>query len=88
MLKAKLLVPLGLAAAAGYIVYSSMKLQQVECEACMEFRAQKACRKASGATREEAMRTAVNNACALIAFGREDGMACTQMTPPKSVSCK
>lgn len=88
MLKPKVLVPLGLALAIGYVVYSSLSLKKTQCEVCMEFRGQTACRTAWGANRDEALRTAMTNACALIAFGREDSMACTQSTPPKSVACK
>jgi hypothetical protein len=33
------------------------------------------------------MRAAINNACARIAFGREDSIACNQSTPPRSLTC-
>jgi hypothetical protein len=39
---------------------------------------------ASGTTREQAVRTATDNACALIASGMTESMACTS-APPVSV---
>jgi hypothetical protein len=83
----KLLILVGLAAIVGYIVYSTLELRGIKCEVCMEFRERTACRTAWGTTREEAAQSATNNACALIASGREDSIRCNQMTPPQSVSC-
>jgi hypothetical protein len=71
----------------GYVVYSSLGLDKVSCEVCVEFRGESACRTASGVTREEAMRTATENACAQLVSGMTDSMDCSQ-TPPKSVSCQ
>ncbi len=51
------------------------------CEACVTFRGKELCREAQGATREEAMRTAVDNACALLAVGRKENMECTTKAP-------
>jgi hypothetical protein len=53
----------------------------------MEFRGGTACRTASAETREDAIRTAADNACAQLVSGMTDSIACTQ-TPPKSISCK
>jgi hypothetical protein len=53
----------------------------------MEFRGSTACRTASAETREDAIRTAADNACAQLVSGMTDSIACTQ-TPPKSISCK
>jgi len=50
-------------------------------EVCITFEGQSECRTASGATRESALRTAVENACALISGGPTDTVRC-QNTPP------
>ncbi|MFQ5740860.1 MAG: hypothetical protein ACE5JX_17800 [Acidobacteriota bacterium] len=70
-----------------YIIYASLSLSPFSCEVCVEFRGQTACRTASGITREEATRTAIDNACARISSGVTDGIACSQ-TPPESIICK
>ncbi len=53
-------------------------------EVCQEHRGRTACRTAAGPTREEAIRTATDNACALLASGMTDSMQCSA-TPPRSV---
>jgi hypothetical protein len=83
----KILIVVGFLAVIGYIVYSSLRLNKFSCEVCMEFRGSTACRTASADTREEAIRTAADNACAQLASGMTDSIACTQ-TPPKSISYK
>ncbi len=84
----KLLIPVGFILLLGLIVYSSTGLDNVSCEVCMEFKGREMCKNAAGTTQEEAIETAKNNACADIAGGREDSIACTGRTPMKSVSCK
>ena len=65
------------------IVYSSMNLARFRVEACMNYQGQTNCRIASGATLEFARRTAISNACAGIASGVTDSIACEQSTPVK-----
>ena len=69
------------------IVFSSLSLGGYSCEVCMEFRGQSKCRSARGSTQEEARRTALDNACAFLASGVTDSIACTN-TPPRSVRCE
>ncbi|MCI0421232.1 MAG: hypothetical protein L0312_18740, partial [Acidobacteria bacterium] len=83
----KILIGLGTALFFGYVIYSSMGLDQFRCEVCMEFRGQTACATAAGTTREEAQRTASDTACAQISSGVTDSIACSQ-SPPKSVTFK
>ena len=83
----KVLIGLGIASFLGYVVYSSMGLDQFRCEVCMEFRGQTACAMAAGTTRQEAQRTAADTACAKISSGVTDSIACSQSTP-KSVTFK
>ena len=82
----KIALGVALAAVVGYILFSPMQLGKVSCEVCMEFKGQKACRTANGPSADEATVTARDNACARIAFGREDSILCGN-TPPASVRC-
>jgi len=68
----------------GLILYSTLNLNRHECEVCMEFRGRTSCRTAAGATQEEAIRTATDNACADISSGMTESIACGQ-TSPKSI---
>lgn len=83
----KLLIGLGTAVFFGYVIYSSMGLDQFRCEVCMEFRGQTACATAAGTTPQEAQRTATDTACAQISSGVTDSIACSQSVP-KSVTPK
>ncbi|MBI2956828.1 MAG: hypothetical protein HYY26_05910 [Acidobacteria bacterium] len=68
----------------GFAVYSTLGLGQVTVEVCMEFKGRSECRTAAAPTEEEAIRTATDNACGLLAAGRDESMACSA-TPPTSV---
>jgi len=69
-----------------WIVWASLDTGAFRCEACMEFRGRQACRAVDGDTEELAMEAARTNACALIASGVTDGMACGRSTPLRA-SC-
>lgn len=69
------------------VVYYALGQTRVSCEVCITFRGRTQCRSALGATREEATRTATDNACAFLASGMTDSVACTN-TPPTRVSCE
>lgn len=76
--------------ALGFLVMVVMttfggKRQRVE--VCMEFNGGRDCRTAQAATREEALRTAVTNACAQLAGGVIQSSQC-ERTPPASVVWK
>ena len=68
----------------GLIVYSMMGVRSYRVEVCMEFGGGRNCRIASGSSREAALRTAVENACALLTSGVTGTIACGN-TPPASV---
>ena len=68
-------------AALAFIVYSSMSVAQYRVEVCMSYQGQTSCRTASADSQDHAMRSAVNNACALIASGVTDTMSCERGTP-------
>ena len=65
------------------LIYSTMGLSQHRVEVCVEFKGRQDCRIASGATREEARRTATDNACALLTNGMTESMACSAKPPVK-----
>ena len=82
--KAKLGVAVAFLAFAGILVYSSLGLGEVKVEVCIEFKGRTGCGTAAAPTEEEALRTAADNACALIASGMTDSIACSR-TEPKSI---
>ncbi len=82
--KTKLAVAAAFVAFVGILVYSSLGLGEVKMEVCIEFKGRTGCGTAAAPTEEEALRTAADNACALIASGMTDSIACSR-TPPKSV---
>ena len=66
----------GVLAMVGLIIYSSMNLSRHRVEVCVDYQGREACKIASGETRENAIRTATSNACAFVASGMTDSMAC------------
>jgi hypothetical protein len=71
-------------AAVGVLMYTSMPKSEFRVEVCKEFQGRVQCRIASADNERDALRTASENACALIAGGVTDTMAC-QAAEPKSV---
>ena len=69
----------------GYIVISSFRGGRARCEVCMVFKGQRDCRTASAANRQEALRTAITNACAQLSGGVIETNQC-ETTPPESVT--
>ncbi|MFQ5818115.1 MAG: hypothetical protein ACE5H2_09215 [Terriglobia bacterium] len=65
----------------GVVVYSTLRLDKVTVEVCIEFKGRTDCGIATGLTEEEAIGTATNSACALIASGMADSMACSRTMP-------
>jgi hypothetical protein len=77
------------AAVLGFVVYvvlSSFGLRRASCEVCIDFQGRSACRTAKGPTRDEAINTAHDNACATITQGRTESILCGG-SQPKSVAC-
>ena len=80
-------VVLGLLGAAAFIAllaYMTMGMKQHRAQVCVNFQGRVNCRIAAGPTREQAQRTATENACATITNGMTESMSCGQM-PPTSV---
>ncbi len=68
------------------IVMGSMRTVQAECELCVSFHGQTNCRRGSGADEAEARQAAQKAACALMASGMNESIACGN-TPPTNVQC-
>ena len=68
----------------GYIVFSSFRPQGYRCRVCMSFKGGHDCRTASAATQQEALRTAITNACAQLSGGVIESNQC-ETSPPESV---
>jgi hypothetical protein len=68
----------------GFVVYSTISTGRIRCEVCITFQGRQSCRTASASTRELALRTATENACAIISSGVTDSNQCHN-TPPDSV---
>ncbi len=65
------------------LVYSTLSLtrDRQRVEVCMQFEGRTACRVASADTESNATRTAITNACALIASGVTASQQCEHSTP-------
>ena len=75
-----------LAGIAAVVVVSSLRVADVRCEVCVSFDGREACRSVEAASEEEARAGAHTNACALLASGVTDTLAC-ERTPDTSVRC-
>ncbi len=84
--KVRLVVVFVLAVVVVYIVTSSMGTAKVSCEVCLDFKGRQACRTARGPTRDDAIVTARDNACAQIVSGRTENILCGG-SQPTSVVC-
>jgi len=73
-----------LALVIGFAIYSTTHTDRVRCKVCITYRGQRACRTASARTRDLALRTATENACALLSSGVTDSNQCNN-TPPDTV---
>ncbi len=67
------------------LVYLSTGLGVYRCEACVTFKGRTQCRTASAPTRDGALRTAVETACATLASGVGETIACGQTKPDRVV---
>ena len=71
---------------AGFLLWSTLSAQRVDCEACVEFAGARNCAKVSGASEREALRAAVSTACGPVTSGMNESIAC-QNRPPVSQRC-
>lgn len=86
-MRTSLLTIVSLLVLAGILGWMTLRVQQVECEVCIEFKGRRNCATAAAVSKEEAVRGGRMTACALLASGVRDGFAC-DATQPSSVVCK
>lgn len=79
----KIVVALLVLGGLALILYSSMGLQQVTGEVCITHRGRTECRVASGANRDEVLRTAADMACSTLAAGMADRINCQNSQPTR-----
>lgn len=70
-----------------FVIYRSFHVAGYQCSVCIAFRGQSICRTVEGPTKHDALTGATNNACAYLASGVTDSMAC-ERTQPTTVSCE
>ena len=68
------------------VIFATIGTAAYRVEVCMEFRGATSCRTASASSKQQAERTARENACAQIASGVTDRIQCEQYTPAKRVT--
>lgn len=69
------------AAVVALIVFSSLNLARYKAKVCITFNGQTECRTASGADEDSTLRAATTDACATLAHGVTEVMACEHATP-------
>ncbi len=79
----RVIVTLGAALFIGVLLYSSMQQTKNEYEVCQTFNNALHCATASGATAQEAIRSAQGIDCQMLANGRDENIVCLD-TPPSS----
>jgi len=72
---------------AGFLLYSTLAAQQVECSACVTFEGETNCATASAETAEAATTQAVTTACGTISQGMDGTIRCSN-TPPTRAQCR
>ena len=82
MRKTILFLAIGFAAVVlAVLIFTTIGTNKFRCEVCITFNGRTACRTAAASTEAQAVRTATENACAQIASGVTDSMACENTTP-------
>jgi hypothetical protein len=75
-----------LAPVVAVVVYSSFQVGEYECRVCMSFDGRDLCRTVSAKTKDEALRGATENACALLTSGMTNTLHCTR-SEPRAAEC-
>ena len=71
----------------GFLAWSTLSAQKVECTVCVEYNGGRQCATASHETEAEAARSAQTTACGPLVAGMNDAIAC-DAKPPVSRQCK
>lgn len=77
-------IVVGLLVAAAFValvVYRSLHSAGYRCDVCITFHGRQACRTVEGPSESDARASAVNNACAVLAAGITDTLACERTVP-------
>lgn len=83
----RILTLLIVAGFVGFLVWSTIQAQSVECQVCVRYNNMENCAVASGSDELEAGRTAQNTACGPMVRGMNDAIACDN-TPPLTRQCQ
>ena len=78
------IIVLGALVLFGVLIYSSFQQTRQRYEVCVSFKGASHCATAAGASYEEAVRSAQQIDCELLANGRDENMVCLG-NPPTSV---
>lgn len=71
----------------GFLLWTTLGAQQVECEVCVEYGGQRNCATASNETEDAAAAAAQTTACGPVTAGMNDVIAC-QNRPPVTRQCR
>lgn len=66
---------------AGFLLWTTLGAQQVECQVCVVYNGQRNCATASNETEEAALAAAQTTACGPVAAGMNDVIACQNQVP-------
>jgi hypothetical protein len=75
------IVALGIVALVGILFYSTIEQTSQRFQVCMGFKGATHCAVASGSTYEQAVRSAQEIDCELLANGRDENMVCLASQP-------
>jgi hypothetical protein len=75
-----------LAVFGAVLIIGSLSVVQAECELCVTYRGRTECRRGSGKSDDDAKQAAQRAACAVMAGGMNESIAC-QNTPPSTARC-
>jgi len=82
------IIAAAIVALLGVLVYSSLQQTRQRFEVCVSFRGGSHCAVASGSTREQAVRSAQEIDCEMLARGRDETMVCLDVSPASIQSVK
>ena len=71
--------------AAGAVTLSVLSSYKELCEVCVTFRGRTECKQAYGKTKDDAIQTAHDNACGVLAGGMTDTVSCGNTQPDRAV---
>jgi len=84
--RASWMLTVALLAFVAFIIYRSLQVSGYRCEICVTFAAASACGTVDAQSEDEARRAALTNACAKVASGVTDSLACERSGPTR-ITC-